>query len=105
MRRGGINKIRPWGGPFPSGHGINVKYHGLVHRVTHEFYLKINPRQKLGDAVACNNVAPMRLHCPIGHAGINIQLIIVWQRRNGGEGSYYIIDIWEQLADVSHFGD
>ncbi len=58
-QRGGINKIRPRGGPFPSDHGINVKYHGLVRYVTHDFYVKINPRQNLGDAVACTSVAPM----------------------------------------------
>ncbi len=82
-----------------------VKYHGLVHRATHDFYMKINPRQKLCDAVACASVAPMRLHHPIRHAGINKQLIIARQRRNGGGRSYYIIGIWVQLADVSRFGD
>jgi hypothetical protein len=39
------------------------------------------------------SVAPMRLHRPIPHAGIYKQLIIVWQRRNGGAKSYYIIGI------------
>jgi len=33
-----------------------VKNHGIVHRVTHNFYVKINPRQILGDAVACTSV-------------------------------------------------
>ena len=60
--------------------------------MTHDFYMKINPRQKSGDAFACTNVAPM-------------QLIIARQRRNGGGRSYYIIVIWEQFADVSRFGD
>jgi len=71
----------------------------------HVFYVKINPRQKLGDAVACASVVPMRLHCPIRHAGINIRLIIAQQRKNGGGESHYIIGIWAQLADVSRFGD
>ena len=70
----------------------------------HNFYVKINPKQKLGDAVACASVASMRLHCPICHAGINKQLIIAQQRKNGGGGSYYIIGIWAQLADISCFG-
>ena len=52
----------------------------------HNFYVKINPKQKLGDAVACASVASMRLHCPICHAGINKQLIIAQQRKNGGGG-------------------
>ena len=42
-----------------------VKNHGIVRHVTHDFYVKINPRQKSGDAVACANVAPVRLHCLI----------------------------------------
>ena len=81
-----------------------LKNHGIVHRVRHNFYMKINPRQKWGDAVACASFAPMPLHRPIRHAGLNKQLIIVRQRRNGG-GSYYVIGIWAQLADVSRFGD
>ncbi len=72
-----------------------------MHPETHEFYMKTNPRQKSGDAVACASVAPMPLHCLICHAGINIQLIIAQQRRNGGEESYYIIGIWAQLTDFS----
>jgi hypothetical protein len=101
VRRGGINKIGPWGGPFPSGHRKKVKYNGLVHPEMHEFYVKTNPRQKSVDAVACASVAPMPLHCLICHAGINTWLIIAQQRRNGGGGSYYIISIWAQLADFS----
>ena len=85
-QRGGINKVRPWGGPFPSGHGIKCKNHGLVHCVTHDFYVKINPRHKLGDAVACASVAPLQLHHPICHVGINIHLIIAQQRKNGRGG-------------------
>jgi hypothetical protein len=52
----------------------------------HDFYVKINPRQKSGDAVARACVAPVRLHRPIHHAGINIWLIIAQQRKNGGGG-------------------
>ncbi len=74
---GGINKIRPCGGQFHSGHGKKGKI-----SVTHNF--KINPRQKLDDAVACASVAPMQLHRPIHHAVIYKQLIIARQRRNGG---------------------
>jgi predicted SprT family Zn-dependent metalloprotease len=44
--RGRINKIRPWGGQFPSGHEKKVKNHGLVHRVMHDFYMKINLKGK-----------------------------------------------------------
>jgi hypothetical protein len=51
----------------------------------HDFYVKINPRQKLGDTVACTSVAPMRLHHPNRHAGINMQQIIAQQRKNGWE--------------------
>jgi len=57
-----------------------------MHPETHEFYVKTNPRQKSGDAVACASVAPMSLHCLIYHAGINVRLIIPQQRRNGGGG-------------------
>jgi hypothetical protein len=84
-QRGGINKIRPWGEPLPSGHGIKCKISCLVHCLMHNFYMRINPRQKLGNAVACASAAPMRLHCLICHVGINIQLIIAQQRKNGGE--------------------
>ncbi len=84
MQRGGISKIGAWGGPFFSGHGKKITYHGLVHPEMHKFYMKTNPRQKLGDAEACASVAPMPLHPPICHAGINIQLIIAQQRGDGG---------------------
>ena len=29
-----------------------LKNHGIVHRVTYDFYVIINPREKSGDAVA-----------------------------------------------------
>jgi hypothetical protein len=56
------NRIGQGGGSKSSGDGKKVKNHGIVHRVTHDFYVKINPRQKLDNAVACTSVAPMRLH-------------------------------------------
>ena len=34
---GGIKKIGPLGGQFPSGHDKKVLYHGLVHPYTHDF--------------------------------------------------------------------
>ena len=83
---GGINKIRPWGGPFHSGHGIKCKISWPRALCDADFYVKINPRQKSGNAVACTSVAPMQLHCPICHAGISIQVIIAQQRKNGGGG-------------------
>jgi hypothetical protein len=67
----------------------------------HEFYMKTNPRQKSGDAVACASVAPMPLHCPICHAEINIANHCTAEEEWGGGGSYYIIGIWAQLADFS----
>ena len=90
-----------------SGDGKKVKNHGIVRRVTHDFYVKINPRQKSGDAVACTSVAPVQLHRLICHKGIKTWQIIAQQRKNGGgrSYSYYFIGIWVQLADVSHFGD
>ena len=53
VRRGGINKIRPWGGQFPSGHGQKGKISWPRASGDARFYVKINPRQKSGDAVAC----------------------------------------------------
>ena len=66
-----LKRIGQGGGSTSSGDGKNVKYHGIVHCVTHDFYVKINPRQKSGDAVACASVAPVRLHRLIRHKGIN----------------------------------
>jgi len=95
-----LNKIRRWGGSISSGNGKKVKNHGIMHRVVHDFYVKINPRQKSGDAVACANVAPVRLHRLICHKGINTWQIIAPRRRNWGGGSHYIIGIWAQLAGL-----
>ena len=66
-----LNRIGQGGGSISSGVGKKVKNHGIVHRVTHDFYVKINPREKSGDAVACASVAPVRLHHLICHKGIN----------------------------------
>jgi len=72
-----------------------------MNRVTHDFYVKINTRQKSGNAVAYASAAPVRLHHLICHKGISTWRIIAQQRKNGGGRSYYIIDIRAQLADVS----
>jgi hypothetical protein len=42
----------------------------------HDFYVKITPRQKSGNAVARASVAPVRLHRLIRHKGINTRRII-----------------------------
>jgi len=63
-----------------------VRNHGIMHRVSHNFYVRINPRQKSGDAVTCTYVAPMRLHRLICHKGINTWQLIAPRRRNGGGG-------------------
>ena len=73
-----MNKIRPWEGPFHSGHGIKCKISWPRALCDADFYVK-----KSGNAVACTSVAPMRLRCPICHAGINIQVIIAQQIKNG----------------------
>jgi len=64
-----LNRIGRWGGSISSGDGKKAKNHGIVHRVAHDFYMKINTRQKSGDAVACANIAPVQLHCLICHNG------------------------------------
>jgi len=71
-----------------------------------QFLRENQPRQKSGDAVACANFAPVRLHHLIRHKGINTWQIIAQRRRNGGGSySYSINGNWAQLADVSRFGD
>jgi hypothetical protein len=54
-----------------SGDRKKVKNHGIVRPVMHNFYVKINPREKSGNAVAYASVAPVRLHRLIRHKGIN----------------------------------
>ena len=49
----------------------------------HDFYVKITPRRKSGNAVARASVAPVRLHRLIRHKGINTRRIIA---RGGGSG-------------------
>ena len=99
------NRIGQGRRSISSGNGKKVKIHGILHCVKHGFYVKINPRQTLGDGVACTSVASMQLHRPIRHAGINIQRIIARQRRNGGGVLFYIIGIWEQLATSPVLGN
>jgi hypothetical protein len=60
----------------------------------HNFYVKITPRQKSGNAVARASVAPVQLHRLIRHKGINTRRIIA-------RGSYYIIGISAGLAQLS----
>ena len=81
-----LYRIGQGGGSISSGDGKKVKHHGIVRRVMHDFYVKINPREKSGDAVACASVAPVQLHCLIRHKGKNTWRIIAARRRNGGGG-------------------
>jgi hypothetical protein len=62
--------------------------------VTHDILLKLHPGQKLGDAVAWASVAPVQLHCPIYHKGINTLRIIAASEGDGGVESYCNIGIW-----------
>ena len=59
-----------------------------------DFYVKITPRQKSGNAVARASVAPVRLHRLICHKGINTRRIIA---RRGGSGGGVLLHYW-------HFG-
>ncbi len=59
---GVLVKLEHGEGHFLAATEKKVKYHGLVHPKMHEFYMKTNPRQKSGNAVACAGVAPMPLH-------------------------------------------
>ena len=52
-----LNRIWQWGGSISKGDEEKVKNHGILLRVTHNVYMKINPRQKSGDKVACANFA------------------------------------------------
>ena len=65
----------------------------------HDFYVKINPREKSGNAVACASVAPVWLHCLICHKGINTWWIIAQQRKNGGE---VLLHYWHLGAARRH---
>ena len=62
--------------------------------VTHDILLKLHPGQNLGDAVARASVAPVRLHHPIHHEGINTLRIIAASEGDRGGESYCNIDIW-----------
>jgi len=50
-----LNRIGQGGGSISSSDRKMVKNHGIVHRVVHNFYVKVIPRQKSGDAVACDS--------------------------------------------------
>ena len=91
---GGINKIGQWGGPFPSGHGKKGNIMASCVCGEHDFYVKITPRQKSGNAVARTSVAPVRLHRLIRHKGINTRRIIAC---GGGLGGGILLHYW-------HFG-
>jgi hypothetical protein len=62
---------------------------GIVRHVTHDFYMKPHTRQKSGDAVARSSDAPVRMHCPKRHAGINTWRIIA---RIGGIGGGVFVE-------------
>jgi hypothetical protein len=69
------------------------KNHDIVQCVTHDFYVKINPGQKSGDAVACANVAPVRLRRLICHKGINTwsNHCTMEEEWGGGLSTYYTL--------------
>jgi hypothetical protein len=74
---GAINKIG-WGG------GYQVKYRRTMFWVMHDILLKLHPGRTLSYAVARASVAPMRLHRPIHHKGINTLRIIAASEGEGG---------------------
>jgi hypothetical protein len=57
-----------------------------MHPVTHNFYVKSHPRQKLCHAIPCTSVATMQLHHPICHMGINTWPIIAALKEDKGGG-------------------
>ena len=61
-----------------------VKYCRTMFWVTQDILLKLHPGQKLGDAVAWASVAPVQLHRPIYHEGINTLRIIAASEGDGG---------------------
>jgi hypothetical protein len=82
--------------------------HGLVRVCEPIFYVKITPRQKLGNAVARSSVAPVRLHRLIRHKGINTRRIIA---RGGGSGGGGLITLlafrllWRSSPKTPRFRD
>ena len=62
--------------------------------------MKINPRQKSGDAVTRASVAPVQLNCLICHKGINTHKSLLTEG-DLGRGSYYIIGILADLGQLS----
>ena len=70
-RANNLNRIGRWGGLILSNDEKKVKYHGVVCPYMNDFQLKINTRQKSGNAVACASVAPVQLHHLVHHQGTN----------------------------------
>ena len=92
-RGGGLSTRLDRGGEYHGSNRKKEKYRCTMFWVTHDILLKIHPGQKSGDAVARASVAPMRLHCPICHEGINTLRIIAALEEDGGD-SYCNIGIW-----------
>jgi len=67
----------------------------------HDFYVKITPRRKSGDAVARTSVAPVRLHRLIRHEGIKTLRIFAASEGDWGGESYCNIGIWEIWAHLA----
>jgi hypothetical protein len=73
----------------------------------HDFYVKITPRRKSGNAVARASVTPVQLHRLICHKGINTRRIIA---RGGGSGGGGLITLGDDYATpmnlyISRFSD
>ena len=66
----------------------------------HDFYVKISPKQNLGNAVARASVTPVRLHRLIRQKGIIHRESSLAEGDRGG-GSYYIIGISACFAQLS----
>ncbi len=82
-----------------------VKYCRTMLWVTLDILFKLHPGQKLGDAVAWASVAPVRLHCPIYHEGINTLRIIAASEGDRGGESYCNIGICMIWAHLRPAGD
>ena len=74
----------------------------------HDFYVKITPRRKSGDAVARTSVAPVRLHRLIRHKGINTRRIIAHEGGSGGGGLITLLAfrlVWRSSPKTPRFWD
>ena len=102
MRGGGVlTRLDRGESQFLAATVKKVIYHGLVHPEMHNFYMKTNPRQQSGNAIACASVAPMQLHCRICHTEINIRLIIAQRRGNGGQSLITFLAFWRSSLNFS----